>query len=318
MSTFRSFRFGVLYERMDTRERLLNTARRAEALGYATFLIRDHFIPDPFGPQFAPLPTLMAVASATETLRIGSLVLDNDYRHPVLLAQEAATLDLLSGGRFELGIGAGWLRTEYDRAGLPFDAPGVRVDRLEESLHILKELFAAQPFTFSGQHYTISDMVGFPSSVQQPHPPILVGAGSKRMLMLAAREADIVGILPKALPAGDISEDVTERLAPTIARKVSWIREAAGDHFQRLELSMVATILVTDDRRRQAEQVKDKRGWGDVSVEQVLEMPSLFIGTVDEIAEQMLVRREAYGFSYYVVTDDSMEDLAPIIARLRG
>lgn len=317
MSKQRPFRFGVLYERMDTRERLLRTARRAEELSYSTFLIRDHFIPDPFGPQFAPMPTLMAVAGATETLRVGSLVLDNDYRHPVVLAQEAATLDLLSGGRFELGIGAGWLREEYDRAGMAFDAPGIRVDRLEESLRILKGLFAAEPLTYSGRHYAISDMVGFPPPIQQPHPPILVGAGSKRMLMLAAREADIIGILPKALPVGDISDDVTERLAPTITKKVAWIKEAAGDRFQDLELSTMATIQITDDRRRQAEEVRVKRGWNDVSVEQVLDMPAHFIGTVEEIVEQMLVRRETYGFSYYVVTDSNMELAAPIVAHLR-
>ncbi len=191
----------------------LASAQRAEELGFSTFLLRDHFIADAFGPQFAPVPALMTIANRTTSLRIGSLVFDNDYRHPVLLAQEVATLDLLSGGRFELGIGAGWLRDEYEQAGMTFDAPGTRVSRLEESLHVVKGLLTSEPFTFTGEYYQIAGLQAFPQSAQRPHPPILIGAGSKRMLEMAGREADIVNILPKALPAGAISEDATERLA---------------------------------------------------------------------------------------------------------
>jgi probable F420-dependent oxidoreductase len=229
MATGRRFRFGVVGEGIRSGEQLAAEARRAEALGYATLLLRDHFVPEPFGDQLAPTVALMAAAGVTRTLRLGTMVLDNDYRHPVLLAKEAATLDLLSGGRFELGVGAGWLRDEYERAGMRFDAPGVRVARLEESLQVLKGLLAGSAFAFSGVHYTVAGLESFPRPVQRPHPPILVGAGSRRMLGIAGREADIGGILPRALPNGTISEDLSERSPETIDRKLDWVRQAAAD-----------------------------------------------------------------------------------------
>ena len=318
MIKLRPFRFGIICEQMQSSEEWITKARQAEDYGYTTFLIRDHFIREPFGDQLAPLIALMAAASVTKNLRVGSLVLDNDYRHPVMLAKEAATLDLLSNGRFELGIGAGWLRSEYEQAGMAFETPGVRVSRLEESLHVLKGLFADQPLTFAGNYYTVTNLDGFPKPVQRPHPPILVGAGSKRMLALAAREANIVGILPKALPGGTISEEVTERLSATIAQKVEWIRQAAEERFHELELSMVITPVFTEQRRQRAEQLMRTRGWSGISAEQVLEMPSLFIGTPDQMVEDLLRRREQYGFSYLVVADASMEAFAPIVTRLAG
>jgi probable F420-dependent oxidoreductase len=312
------FRFGVICERMQSAEEWVSKARFAENAGYSTFLIRDHFIQGPFGDQFAPMIALMAAADATKTLRVGSLVLDNDYRHPVMLAKEAATLDLLSGGRFELGMGAGWLRAEYDQAGMMFDAPGVRVSRLEEALHVLKGLFADQPLTFSGAYYTVTNLDGFPKPLQRPYPPILVGAGSKRMLALAAREADIVGILPKALLDGTISEEVTERLPATMTQKVEWVRQAAGERFAELELNMVITPILTGHRQQKTEQLIHERGWSGVSVEQALDMPSIFIGTSDQLAEEMWKRREQYGFSYFVVSDVYMEAFAPIVTLLTG
>lgn len=312
------FRFGVICERMQSAEEWIAKARLAESAGYSTFLIRDHFIREPFGDQFAPMLALMAAADATKTLRVGNLVLDNDYRHPVMLAKEVATLDLLSGGRFELGIGVGWLRAEYEQAGMLFEAPGVRVGRLQEALQVLKGLFADQPLTFSGSHYTISNLDGFPKPLQRPYPPILVGAGSRRMLALAAQEADIVGILPKALPDGTISEEVTERLPATMAQKVEWVRQAAGDRFAELELNMIIAPIFTEHRRQKAEQLIRERAWGGVSVEQVLEMPSIFIGTPEQVADEMWRRREHYGFSYYVVSDALMEAFAPVVTILAG
>jgi len=303
---------------MQSAEEWVAKARLAESAGYSTILIRDHFIPEPFGDQLAPRLALMAAADATKTLRVGNLVLDNDYRHPVMLAKEAATLDLLSGGRFELGIGAGWLRAEYEQAGMLFDAPGARVGRLQEALQVLKGLFADQPLTFSGSHYTISNLDGFPKPLQRPYPPILVGAGSRRMLALAAQEANIVGILPKALPDGTISGEVTERLPATMAQKVEWMRQAAGDRFTELELNMIIAPIFTEHRRQKAEQLIRERAWGGVSVEQVLEMPSVFIGTPDQVAEEMWRRRERYGFSYYVVSDALMEAFAPVVTLLAG
>jgi len=318
MSNPHPFRFGVINEQVFPAETWLAHVRRIEAYGYATFLIRDHFVPDYFGDQLGPIAALMAAASATTSLRIGSLVLDNDYRHPAVLAKEAATLDLLSGGRFELGLGAGWLQAEYQQAGLPFDPAGVRISRLEEAIQVLKGLFAGTPLTFSGQHYTITGLNGFPKPAQRPHPPLLIGGGKKRILTLAGREANIVGILTTSVASGSLSDDPTERLAPAVAEKIGWVRQGAGDRFYELELSLVPTILMTEQRQQQAEQLIRERGWAGITVEQVLEMPSVFIGPPDQIVEDMLSRRERYGFSYYIISDHDMDDFAPIVARLAG
>ena len=318
MTTRRPFRFGVICEQMQSAKEWITKARRAEACGYATVLIRDHFIREPFGDQLAPLIALMMAANVTRTLRVGSLVLDNDYRHPVLLAKEAATLDLLSEGRFELGIGAGWLRAEYEQAGMAFESARVRVSRLEEAIHVLKGLFADQPLTFAGNHYTVTSLNGFPKPVQRPHPPLLVGAGSKRMLALAGQEADMVGILPKALPNGTISEEITERLPTTMAQKVEWVRQAAGERFHELELNMVIAPIFTQQRRQRAEQLARERGWSGLAAQDVLDMPSIFIGTANQIVEDLLRRHEQYGFSYFVVSDASMEAFAPVVSRLAG
>ena len=318
MTQLRPFRFGVICSQMQSAEAVVTKARQAEDYGYATFLIRDHFIREPFGDQLAPLIALMAAADATKTLRVGSLVLDNDYRHPVMLAKEAATLDLLSHGRFEPGIGAGWLQSEYEQAGMAFDTAGVRVSRLEETIYILKGLFADQPLTFAGNHYSVTNLNGFPKPVQRPYPPLLIGAGSKRMLTLAGREATIVGILPKALPNGTISEEIAERLPETIAQKVEWVRQGAGERFHELELNMVMTPIFTEQRRQRAEQLMHERGWSGIASDDVLDMPSIFIGTPDQIVEDLLRRRERFGFSYFVVPDASMEAFAPIVSRLTG
>jgi probable F420-dependent oxidoreductase len=260
----------------------------------------------------------MAAAKVTRTLRVGSLVLDNDYRHPVMLAKEAATLDLLSDGRFELGIGAGWLRAEYEQAGMAFESAGVRVSRLDEAIHILKGLWTSQPLTFAGNHYTVTNLNGFPRPVQRPHPPLLIGAGSKRVLALAAQEANIVGVLPKALPNGTISEEITERLPSTMVQKVEWVRQAAGERLNELELNMIIAPIFTEQRRQRAEQLACERGWSGIAVEDVLDMPSIFIGTPDQIVEDLQRRRERFGFSYFVVADASMEAFAPIVGRLAG
>jgi probable F420-dependent oxidoreductase len=318
MSKKRLFRFGAINEQVLPAERWIAHVRRVEAEGYSTFLIRDHFVPDYFGDQLAPIAALMAAASATQTLRVGSLVFDNDYRHPVVLAKEAATIDLLSGGRLELGLGAGWLRAEYEQAGLSFDPPGVRIGRLEEAIQVIKGLFVDEPLTFAGQHYSIVNLSGVPRPTQRPHPPILIGAGQRRMLMLAGREADIVGILTTSVASGTLAADPAERLAEAVAQKVEWVRQGAGERFDELELSLVPTIIITDQRRRRTEQYIHERGWRDISAEQVWEMPAVLIGSVDQIVEDLRARRERYGFSYLVVSDQDMAAAAPIVARLAG
>src|SRR2546429_7853530 len=231
MTKLRPFRFGVICEHMQSAEEWVTKARQAEDDGYATFLIRDHFIREPFGDQLAPLIALMAAANATRTLRIGSLVLDNVYRHPVLLAREAATLDLLSEGRFELGLGAGVGPAEFQQMGIPFAQAGTRVGHLEETLQLLKHLFTEETVNFSGKYYTITEMKGNIRPVQQPHLPLLVAGAGERMLKLAAREANIIAIGSKITAQG---VDPTD---PTMEQKIAWIKEAAGERFADLELS---------------------------------------------------------------------------------
>src|SRR5215471_12755371 len=290
----RPFRFGLLGESVRSAKELVETARRAEEAGFATFLLRDHFIEEPFGHQLAPLTALATVAATTQSIRVGSLVLCNDYRHPVLLAKEVATLDVLSGGRFELGLGAGFSRPEYEAAGLPYDSPGVRVDRFAESLQVFKGLFAAAPFTFAGRFYSVTKLEAYPNPVQRPHPPILVGAGGRRMLAIAAREANIIGLQTAFLGTGRNIPDPSGLLAETIAEKIGWVRQEAGA------------------------RLVHERGWDGLPVERVFEMPSIFIGSVDQIVDEMWARRERYGISYYVVRDGSLEIAAPIVAHLAG
>lgn len=314
----RPFRFGIINEHAHRAGTWVAQARRAEALGYATFLIRDHFSPDFFGDQLAPFTALMAAASATTTLRVGTLVIDNDYRHPVVLAKEAATLDLLSGGRLELGVGAGWLRSEYERAGLPFDPPGIRIDRLEEALRVLKGLFADGPLTVTGKHYAVDGLVGFPKPAQRPHPPILIGAGSPRMLRLAGREANIVGILGSSTRTGTLLDDPIERLAKTLDEKIGHVREGAGARFDDVEINTIVNVVVADDARQEAERLIAARGWSGITPDEVLDMPSFVIGTVDRIVDTLEARRERFGLTYYVVSDAALETFAPVVARLSG
>jgi alkanesulfonate monooxygenase SsuD/methylene tetrahydromethanopterin reductase-like flavin-dependent oxidoreductase (luciferase family) len=201
---------------------------------------------------------------------------------------------------------------------MTFDAPGARVSRLEEALQVLKGLFSGEPFSFTGERYQIAGLQSFPLPAQRPHPPILIGAGSKRMLELAGREADIVNILPKALPAGAISEDPTERLAETIEQKIALIREASGARFVGIELSLFATIRLTDDPVRAAERLIEERGWQGASVDDVMAMPAVFLGPVERVVELMLERRERFGVSYYIISDDEMETVASVVQRAAG
>jgi probable F420-dependent oxidoreductase len=314
----RPFRFGVLNETMLSRQHWITQARKAEDLGYATFLIRDHFVPDFGGDTFSPTASLMTAANVTQTLRTGTLVIDNDFRHPVVLAKEVATLDQMSDGRFELGLGAGWLQVEYEQMGIPFDPPGVRVSRLEEAISVFKAFFTQDQVDFTGQYYTVNGLKSFPKPVQRPHPPLLIGAGKKRMCQIAGREADIVSLLTVSTSHGTFQADPAELLGSTIAQKLNWVREGAGERFPEIELSMMISIFVTEDRQQCAQQLIREQNWHNISVEQVLNMPPRFIGSVDQIVEQMEMRRKQYGFSYYIISDKTMEIFAPIVAQLAG
>lgn len=288
-------------------------ARRVEELGYDAL-----FVPDHFEDQLGPIASLTAAAAATERLRIGSLVFDNDYRHPVVLAKEAATIDVLSGGRLELGIGAGWLTTDYEQSGIPHDEPAVRVNRLEEAIAVLKGLFADGTFDLSGDHYRISGLDGLPKPVQRPHPPLLIGGGSPRVLRIAGREADIIGINP-SLRSGAVDEATVSDAGnlERLDRKIGWIREGAGNRFDQIELQMlVFGVTVTDDRAAARAQMAQVFGVDDPST---LELPYLWMGSAGEIAEDLRLWRERWGVSYWVVQGmDAVEAAAPIVGELRG
>lgn len=318
MSSRRPFRFGIVHEDVQPPAGWAGHLRRIEHLGFSTFLIRDHLVPDFFGDQAAPLVALAHAAALTTRLRLGTMVLAVDYRHPVMLAKEAATLDLLSGGRLELGLGAGWLRREYDAAGLPFDAAGTRIDRLQEAIRILDGLFGSGAFSFAGKHYTVAGLEGYPKPAQRPRPPLMIGGGRRRVLTLAGREADIVGLLTTSVATGTVVDDASERLADAVARKLAWVREGAGPRFGEIELSLMPTLLLEEDRERAASDLMAARGWTGVTAADVLAMPSVFIGSAEAIVDQMEERRARYGFSYHVVSDRQLDLAAPLVAGLAG
>ena len=306
----RPFRFGVTAPTPSGGTDWVERARRVEQLGYSILVVPDHF-----RDHLAPVPALTAAALATTRLRVGSLVFSNDFRHPAVLAKEAATIDVLSGGRFELGLGGGWLRAEYDQTGIPFDAPGTRIERLEEAVTIIKGLLAGERVTFAGRHYTIADLEGRPTPVQRPHPPIAIGGGGRRTLTLAAREASIVGLVPRARRDGS-GLDMTDLSDAATREKLEWVRSAAGDRFDSLEIHALIQAVAVGERRTAA--ADDLASRFKVAREVVLETPYVLLGTVEEMRETLWERRERYGISYLTVFERDMEVFAPVVARLAG
>ena len=307
----RRFRFGVQAHQAADGAGWTDLARRAEQLGYSTLLVMDHF-----GDQLGPVPALTAAAAATQELRVGSLVFDNDYRHPVTLAKDIATVDLLSGGRVEFGLGAGWMTSDYDESGIPLDPAPIRIDRMEEAITIFKGLWAPGPFTHAGEHYRITHLEGTPSPVQQPHPPILIGAGGKRMLGIAAREADIVGVNPN-LSAGAISREAAQdSTAAAVDGKVERVRQAAGGRFADIELNIFSyAVVVTDDRHAVTEYISGRFG---VTPADIDAMPYVLVGSPDEIADDLRRYRDRWETSYFTIMADAMEPFAPVVAELTG
>lgn len=305
------FRFTVQCHGPADRHGWREQARRAEDLGYSSITMPDH-LDDALGP----VASLTAAAAATSTIRLGVLVFGNDYRHPVVLAKEAATLDLLSDGRLDLGIGAGWKTTDYEAGGIPLDRPGLRIDRLAESVKIVKGLMADGAFSFDGDHYKISALDGRPKPVQRPHPPILIGGGGRRVLTLAGREADMVG-LNISLTSGRIDETAgPTSTAASTDQKVAWVREAAGDRFPEIELhTRIHLAMVTDDRESLAVAFGPALG---LTPEEAKESPHALAGTLDELVEQCIDRRERWGISAIGFSADVMETMAPLVARLAG
>lgn len=307
-------RFGVVGESVTDGAAWLDEARRVEDAGVHTLLVRDHFTAVPFGPQLAPFTALAAAAAVTTRLHVGTLVLSNDYRHPVVVAHEAASLHQVSGGRFELGIGAGWYQPEYDAAGMSFDPAGRRIDRLAESLTVIRRLLDGDAVRHAGDAYRVDGLELDVVPDRRGAPPLLVGAGGPRMLRLAAHHADIVGILPAPIKGSEDTDHPEDRLPAAFDRKVDVLRAAAGDRFDRLELSAFATFVRTDRRRAATEDLIGRRGWSGIDVETVWQMPTLFVGSVEQIREDLLARRERYGLSYLVTSDDDLPVLAELLA----
>lgn len=313
---FRPFQFGVMCFDAPTGAAWRELARKAEGLGYATFVMADHFL-----NPFTPVPAMVAAADATTTIRIGCQVFDNDFRHPALLAKEAATLDVMIDGRFEFGIGAGWSKEEYDQTGIPFDPPAVRVARMEEGLSVIKALWSEGPVHHRGRFYTINGLDGTPKPVQRPRPPLLIGGGGKRVLQFAAREADIVSIIPKARVGGGL--DWTGSTADTFDVQLGWVREAAGDRLDRIVLDVIAhRVVVTDNPRAAAEEIAAHHPYGTdaagISAEHVLSSPDYLVGSADAIVEHLVAQRERYGISRITAYQQDLEAFAPVIARLSG
>jgi probable F420-dependent oxidoreductase len=281
----------------------LESARRAEGLGFDTLIAQDHF-----GAQLAPLPALAAAALVTSRVRLATLVLDNDFRHPALVAQEAASVDQLSGGRMELGLGAGWLESDYRKSGIPFDSPAVRLRRLAEAVKVCKTCLRSEgPVRFSGEFYCIEDLELQPRPLQKALP-LMVGGRQKRALSFAAREADIVGIsLLDRRVAGAPP-------APTFAQKIEWVRAAAGQRFSDLQLHVNASAATVTDRPEDAVQAFASRT--GMSVEEALASPGTLVGSVDTILEKLHALQEQFGVNYWVIHAPAMDAFAPVIARI--
>lgn len=298
------FRFGVVTAQARSAADWQVTARRIEQLGYRTLLMPDRLV----GPVLTPIPALAVAAAATSTLRVGTFVLAVGIRNPLLLARECATLDFLSGGRFELGLGAGVSEADFRMAGLPYGTPGERVERLAETIAIVKALFAGEEVTRSGEHASVSGARSYPPPVQQPRPPILVAGGGPRMLALAAREADIIalGTSPLATEA-------------ELQEKVELVRREAGDRFDQIELSLNLVAAIGEAPLPPSVSQR-ARGLFQVDLDQLVQARSPFVltGTTEQMADQLRERRERLGFSYVTIPFDQAEQLAPVVARLTG
>jgi len=310
----RKFRFAAQLSKAPdgTARSWTEQARRAEDLGYSALLMPDHF-----GDQLAPIPALAAVAAATTTLRLGSLVFGNDYRHPFVLAKEAATLDVLSEGRFELSLGAGWMKTDYEEAGLTYDTPRVRVERFEEAVQVIQGLLRTDgPFSFDGTYYQVHEHSLLPRPVQQPGPPLIIGGGGKRVLSFAAQHADIVSINVN-LREGTGGAETAPNASPERTReKVAWVKEAAGARFDALELNaLIGFVMITDDADGIAKAMAPHFG---ISDEDARHIPLALLGTTDEMVEELEWRRAEYGISYWSIESDAWEGLGPVVSKLAG
>jgi probable F420-dependent oxidoreductase len=299
----RRFRFGAVVREAESGKAWADKARRLEASGFEVLLVPDHLV----GPRFAPVAALAAAAGATTRLRVGTLVFANDFRHPAVLAKEAATLDVLSDGRLEVGIGTGWMADDYRRAGLRFDEPGVRVGRLEEAVAVLKGLWGPRPFSFDGTHYQVKELDQWPKPVQSPHPRLLLGGGGPRMLRLAAREADVVN-LGMRVRADGTGPDGSGGGRQAFMDKLQTVRAAAGDRYDRLELG---TSVVQVGVR------KPEETWSAADSSRLDDTPQVLLGTHHDIVDKLRYWRDEHDISYFVVHHErDLDAFTPIVEEL--
>ncbi|MEK7292938.1 MAG: TIGR03621 family F420-dependent LLM class oxidoreductase [Actinomycetota bacterium] len=305
------FRFGIQVSSQPDRAGWVDLARRTEANGFDVFTMPDHF-----SDQLAPIPALMTVADVTTTLRVGALVWDNDYKHPVVMAKELATIDVLSGGRLELGLGAGWMISDYEQSGIAYDRPGVRIDRFIEGLDVIRGCLAPESFSYTGTHYTITNYNGMPKPIQSPCPPILIGGGGKRVLTYAAQHADIIGI-NATLTAGAVGPDVIATMsAAAVDDKVAIVRNSVGDRINNIEMNVRAFMVnVNPDAQGSIERLAKSM---HVEPSMIAETPFALIGPPAKLIEDLLARRERWGFSYIIVGGEDVDRFAPVVAALRG
>jgi probable F420-dependent oxidoreductase len=304
------FRFAVQTSSAPDVGAWRDRARQVEALGYSTLYVPDHFT-----DQWGPIVALTVAAEATTTLNVGALVFDNDYRHPVVLAKEIATLGLVSGGRVELGLGAGWMLTDYEQSGIPHDPPGVRIDRLEEALAVFEQLWDGEA-TFVGDHYRVTGATAQPAPLATGRPKLVIGGGGRRVLSLAARHADIIGVNPSLRSGAVDAATAQSAVAELYEQRVGWIRDAAGDRFDDLELQVLTFIVAIGGNRDDVAKMMAP-GLG-ISEAQARDVPIALVGSVEEICDQLVERREALGLSYWVVHDAEMEAFGAVVERLAG
>lgn len=305
----RTFRFAAELHEPLPGSTWVESFTELEDLGYSTLFLPDHFDEGP-----GPLTTLAAAAVTTSRLKLGVLVLDCDYRHPVVVQRELATIDQLSEGRLEIGLGAGWKKTDYDRSGIPMERPGVRVDRMIEHTAVIKGLFSGEPFSFEGEHYQIADMEGLPG--HDGCPPILIGGGARRVLGFAGRHADIVGV-NASIHSGAIDTDAAHDALPDrIDEKVARVKETAGKRFDDLELNAWLSVAqLTDDTAAVAAVVAELFS---ADVDDVLASPLALIGSEAEVGDRLRERRERWGYSYIVIPGAEARNFAPVVAELTG
>jgi probable F420-dependent oxidoreductase len=316
----RPFRFGLQVARITDPNEWLAVARRAERDGYSSLLIPDHV------GRLATFPALMAAAAVTERITLGTYVLNQDFRPAAVLAQEAAAVQLLTNGRLELGLGAGWAKHEYAQSGIQFDSAGARVSRFGEYVQVVKGLLgASEPYSFEGRWFQIREYPPLPHLARFGAPPILIGGGSRQVLSIAGRYADSISVATRATPDGLF--DVSNMTREAVENKLRWVREAAGDRFGQIELNVTTRqVHIVDDRRAAAREILERwrapggriGGAHEIDEDDVLDSPYTALGTVDQIVAQLEAARERWGFSYVQVDGQDVDAFAPIMRRLIG